>query len=101
MRPLSGIIGLIGFDRAPWRERLAVSFFGVRGIGSLYYLSFALNEEDFAGAEELWAVASLVVLILIVVHGITASPVTEKLDELREKESHTPSEAEAPAPQGA
>lgn len=86
VRPVSGITGLIGYDRAPWRERLAISFYGVRGIGSLYYLAYALNEEDFPGAEEIWALVGLVLVISILVHGITAAPVTEKLDELREQE---------------
>lgn len=84
VRPLSGAVGLLGFRRAPWRERLAISFFGVRGIGSLYYLAFALNEEEFAGARELWAVVGLVLVVSIVVHGVLASPVTKRLDEMRE-----------------
>lgn len=87
VRPVSGILGLIGFKRAPWRERLAISFLGMRGIGSLYYLSYALNEEDFSGADEIWALVALVVVISIFVHGITATPITEKLDELREQEN--------------
>jgi sodium/hydrogen antiporter len=85
VRPLSGALGLIGFSRAPWRERFAVSFFGIRGIGSFYYLAYALNEEEFPGAEELWALVGLVIVISIIVHGITAAPVTNKLDALREK----------------
>jgi NhaP-type Na+/H+ or K+/H+ antiporter len=86
IRPVAGVLGLIGFDRASWSDRLAISFFGMRGIGSFYYLSYALNEETFEGKEELWALVGLVVLISIFVHGISATPVTEKLDELREKE---------------
>lgn len=87
IRPLSGVLGLIGFNKAPWRDRLAISFFGIRGIGSLYYLSFALNEEAFEGAREIWALVGLVIVISIFVHGITGAPVMNKLDELREKVS--------------
>jgi NhaP-type Na+/H+ or K+/H+ antiporter len=87
VRPVSGILGMIGFKRAPWRERFAISFLGMRGIGSLYYLSYALNEEDFSGADETWALVALVVVISIFVHGITATPITDKLDEMREQES--------------
>ncbi|WP_224996438.1 sodium:proton antiporter [Cesiribacter sp. SM1] len=87
VRPVAGIIGLIGFKRAPWRDRLAISFYGMRGIGSLYYLSFALNEEDFEGTEEIWALVTLVVVLSIFIHGITATPVTSKLDRLREQEN--------------
>lgn len=89
VRPLAGIIGLIGFKDAPWRERLAISFFGIRGIGSLYYLSYALNEEGFTGTREIWALVSLVIVISIFVHGILAAPITSKLDKLREKKAET------------
>jgi NhaP-type Na+/H+ or K+/H+ antiporter len=73
IRPLSGVLGLIGFNKAPWRDRLAISFFGICGIGSLYYLSFALNEEAFEGAREIWALVGLVIVISIFVHGITGA----------------------------
>ena len=85
IRPASGLIGLIGF-KAPWREKLAISFFGIKGLGSLYYLSYALNKADFPGKDELWALVALVVVLSVFVHGITATPVTNKLDKLREKE---------------
>lgn len=87
VRPVSGIVGLIGFDRSPWRDRLAISFLGLRGIGSLYYLAYAMNEEDFEGLDEIWALVALVIVISIFVHGISATPITEKLDKMREKES--------------
>ncbi|WP_255709892.1 cation:proton antiporter domain-containing protein [Pontibacter harenae] len=87
IRPIAGVIGLVGFNRAPWRDRFAISFLGMRGIGSFYYLAYALNEEDFEGPEELWALVGLVVLITIFVHGISATPINEKLDEMREKEN--------------
>lgn len=84
VRPASGVLGLIGYKHAPWRERLAISFLGMRGIGSLYYLSYALNEEDFSGAEEIWALVALIVVMSIFVHGISSTPITDKLDEMRE-----------------
>lgn len=74
VRPVSGLIGLIGFAR-PWLERGVISFFGVRGIGSFYYLTHGLNEAVFSGAELIWAIVGAVVLTSIVVHGITATPV--------------------------
>lgn len=71
--------------RAPWGERVAVSFEGIRGIGCLY-LSYALIQEEFVGAEELWALVGLVLLVSIVVHGVTAAPVT--VHDWREQENH-------------
>ncbi|KYH26633.1 Na(+)/H(+) antiporter 1 [Halalkalicoccus paucihalophilus] len=78
VRPLAGIVGLVGFDR-PWSERGAIAFFGVRGIGSFYYLAHGLNEAAFADADLLWAVVGTVVLVSVVLHGITASPVMNRL----------------------
>ncbi|GAB3540539.1 cation:proton antiporter [Pontibacter brevis] len=95
IRPLAGVLGLIGFNKAPWRDRFAISFLGMRGIGSFYYLSYGLNEENFEGAEELWALVGLVVIISIFVHGISATPITEKLDEMREQENKAAQEAKA------
>ena len=75
IRPIAGWISLIGRG-LPSRERWAIAFFGIRGIGSLYYLAFALNQGDFGDAAgELWAVVSLTMLVSIAIHGVTASPV--------------------------
>ena len=65
-------------------ERGAVAFFGIRGIGSLYYLSHALNEATFAQARELWAIVALVTAGSIVIHGVTVTPVMQRLDRRRE-----------------
>lgn len=85
IRPVTGMIGLIGFDKITVKERMAISFFGIRGVGSLYYLAYGLNQYDFPGAEEIWALVAFIVIISIFVHGITATPVTGKLDELRKQ----------------
>ena len=85
VRPVAGVLGLLGFERAVWAERLAIGFYGIRGAGSLYYLSYALNSESFAGAQKLWALVGLVIVISIIVHGVTASPVTDVLDKLRQR----------------
>jgi NhaP-type Na+/H+ or K+/H+ antiporter len=79
IRPLCGIIGLAGYKKISWKERLAVSFLGIRGFGSLYYLSYAVNHQDFEGADRLWSLVILVIVISIFVHGITASPILKKL----------------------
>lgn len=73
VRPLAGYAG-IGAVKMPKVEKPAIAFFGIRGIGSLYYLSFALHEADFDGARELWAAVSVVILGSIVIHGFTAKP---------------------------
>lgn len=84
VRPIAGWLGLLGTGAARF-ERGAIAFFGIRGVGSFYYLAYATNQVDFAQAERLWGIVSLVVVISIVVHGITASPAMRRLDRLRSK----------------
>lgn len=83
VRPLAGIIGLFGFDH-PWYERAVIAFFGIRGVGSLYYLTYALNQTDIADPDVLWALIGFVVLVSIVVHGVSAPPVLDAVGRLRE-----------------
>lgn len=87
VRPLSGWIALTGGKTGP-RERTAIAFFGIRGIGSFYYLAYALEAGAFAGqAEALWAMVGLVVAMSVVLHGATASPLINRLDKLRRREA--------------
>ena len=79
VRPLSGWIGLLGSGR-PASERAVISIFGIRGIGTLYYLAYAFNHGSFDQTETLWSTASLVILLSILLHGITVSPVLDILD---------------------
>ncbi|WP_312906981.1 cation:proton antiporter [Natronosalvus caseinilyticus] len=74
VRPLAGLVGFLGSNTG-WAERGAIAFFGIRGIGSFYYLAHGLNEAAFSDADLLWALVGAVVLISIVIHGITANPV--------------------------
>ena len=74
VRPLAGIAGMLGCD-LPWAGRWAVAFLGVRGMGTLYYLSYGQNHADFEGTSVLWATASFVILVSIVVHGMAAEPI--------------------------
>ena len=79
VRPAAGLIGLIGFP-ASWRERGVVAFYGIRGVGSAYYLAYALNREAFPKPEYLWSVVGLVILLSILMHGATVTPVLRWLD---------------------
>jgi NhaP-type Na+/H+ or K+/H+ antiporter len=86
IRPVVAWFSLSG-TTTPKRERAAIAFFGIRGIGSLYYLAYALGNADFPETELLWALVAFTVVVSIVVHGTTASMVTRRLDEVREEES--------------
>ncbi|GJD98029.1 cation:proton antiporter [Methylobacterium iners] len=79
VRPLSGWLSLLG-SRRPMDERAVISFFGIRGLGTIYYLAYALNHAVFEQTELLWSTAALTILISIVLHGITVTPVLRFLD---------------------
>jgi NhaP-type Na+/H+ or K+/H+ antiporter len=70
-------------SRLPARERWAISVFGVRGMGSFYYLAFAFNHAEFDGHPRLWAIVTLVVLLSILLHGLSATGAMARLDAWR------------------
>lgn len=84
VRPLTGWLGMAGSGLRQ-REQWTIAVFGVRGIGSLYYLAFAANRAEFPEVERLWSVVGLVVLLSILLHGISAKPVMGWLDGLRRR----------------
>lgn len=75
IRPLAGLMGLIGSSKLNKVDRLVISFFGVRGLGSLFYLAYATYEHEFEHEPLIWAICLLVVTLSVFVHGITAAPV--------------------------
>lgn len=79
VRPLAGLVALVG-SGIRQDERAAISFFGIRGIGSFYYLSYAYNTEQFGELNTVFALAGFVVLTSILLHGLTAAPIMAWLD---------------------
>ncbi|MFF1272656.1 cation:proton antiporter [Streptomyces marokkonensis] len=83
VRPLTGWVAQLGTPAGP-RERLVIAFFGIRGIGSLFYLAYALGSPGFdVPAGQMWAVVTFTVLASVVLHGVSATPVISRLDRLR------------------
>lgn len=78
VRPVSAYLSLTG-TTIHWKEKLSISFFGIRGMGSVYYLAFALKEASFSGEAELWAIVAFTLLLSIFIHGLTATRVMEHL----------------------
>lgn len=73
-RPISVLLGLLG-TRTTWRIRGLTGWFGVRGIGSLYYLMYAIQHglpEPLA--LQLIQLTLIVVTLSIVLHGISVKP---------------------------
>lgn len=86
IRPLAGWAGLAKGKTGP-RERVVIAGFGVRGIGTLFYIAYALEEGSFSEGQQLWAVAGLAVAASIFLHGIAATPVMSLLDRRRREEA--------------
>jgi NhaP-type Na+/H+ or K+/H+ antiporter len=95
VRPLTGLLSMIGF-RASTSEKLTIAFFGIRGVGSFYYLAYALNHGEFAEGDRLWTIVSLVVVMSIVIHGLTVTPVMRWLDRLQGRDPDADPEPAAP-----
>lgn len=80
IRPLSVWAGLAGLHTAPMQTRL-LGWFGIRGIGSFYYVIYAVNYGSdqilHADAEKLLACIFTVIAASIVVHGVSAAPLME------------------------
>jgi NhaP-type Na+/H+ or K+/H+ antiporter len=88
VRPLAGWLSMLG-TKLRQRERWAIAVFGVRGIGSFYYLAFAFNHSTFAGEKSLWRLIALVVLLSILLHGLSAKHVMAWLDRWRGHRAQT------------
>ena len=84
-RPVSVFIGLLG-THTSWPVRGMVGWFGVRGIGSLYYLMYAIQHglpEDLA--VDLVGLTLITVTLSIVVHGISVKPLMNRFLRHRER----------------
>lgn len=74
VRPLSVMLGMVG-SGAPWRMRGLIGWFGVRGIGSLYYLMYVIQHGLPQALSLQFIQLTLVVITLsIVVHGVSVKP---------------------------
>ncbi len=86
VRPVAGLLAMIGSGQ-PWRERLLLAFLGIRGVGSVYYLAYGINHGEFGDSERIWAVVGFIILVSILVHGVTATPLLDRLTRRREAQA--------------
>ena len=75
VRPLSVWIGMAGSSTSGLQREL-LAWFGVRGIGSVYYLMFAETHELYDGfTERLLGLVLTTIAVSIVVHGVSVTPI--------------------------
>jgi sodium/hydrogen antiporter len=85
-RPVSVMLGLLGSDSS-MRVRGITGWFGVRGIGSIYYLMFAINHGLPKNlAQDMIQITIVVVMMSIVIHGTSTKPLFDKFWPKRKQE---------------
>jgi len=76
VRPITCWLALLGTD-LDRRQRLVTAAFGIRGVGSVYYLAHAGVEDEIPALDRLWAVTIFVICLSLVVHGAFAKRAVE------------------------
>jgi NhaP-type Na+/H+ or K+/H+ antiporter len=90
IRPVAGYLSFLGHRTQvgakglDHRERLVVAFFGVRGVGSVYYVAYAAGAASFPELRWVWSTVGFTIALSVLLHGILATPVMRRLDRLRD-----------------
>lgn len=79
-RPLPAWLALRGDTRLTPHDKAVIGFFGIRGIGSLYYTAYALSHADFGVDAWVWGTIALAITTSVVIHGIAATPALDWLE---------------------
>lgn len=83
VRPLSVVLSLCG-EKVHRVQRLLMAWFGIRGIGSLYYLMFSLQYEWPAPYKDrIMSMVLTAIAVSVMVHGISATPLMDRYYERR------------------
>ncbi len=80
IRPAAAWLALIN-SKIKNKEKWAIGFFGIKGLGSVFYLSFGFHEFNFEHQDQLWAIVALTILLSIVMHGFSATTVMKKISK--------------------
>lgn len=77
IRPLAGFISLTRTGLSK-EKKWIISFYGIRGIGSIYYLLYAFYHADFEQSRQLLALVAVIIILSVFIHGLSARPVMRK-----------------------
>jgi NhaP-type Na+/H+ or K+/H+ antiporter len=82
------IVLSFGFFKLDFVSRLFIAWFGPRGIASILYILVAVHSlGGIKGHEEIFAVASLTILLSIILHGLSAQPLATLYSEKHKAET--------------
>ncbi len=85
IRPAAVYIGLLG-SAVKGPQRRLMAWFGIRGIGSLYYLLYAISHKiEPALAQQLLSVTVAVVVASVVAHGVSVTPLMKRYETRKEE----------------
>jgi NhaP-type Na+/H+ or K+/H+ antiporter len=86
IRPIAAL-PLFSIGRFSRAEFGAVAWFGIRGIGSVYYLMFAINSGALNQelAQRLSSLTLTILLLSILAHGVSVNPLLERYNRSRPK----------------
>jgi NhaP-type Na+/H+ or K+/H+ antiporter len=62
-------------------QRAMMAWFGIRGIGSLYYLAYALNHGLTENVPEMVGLTFSVVALSILAHGVSSQPLLKLYEQ--------------------
>ena len=80
IRPVAVAIGLLGTDAQPAQRRL-MAWFGIRGIGSLYYLLYAISHGiEVPLARQLLSITLAVIVTSVIAHGVSVTPLMKRYE---------------------
>ena len=80
VRPVAVYVGLLGTPVKGSQRRL-MGWFGIRGIGSLYYLLYAINHDiERALAHQLLSITLAVIVASVVAHGVSVTPLMKRYE---------------------
>ncbi|MDO8717651.1 MAG: cation:proton antiporter [Polaromonas sp.] len=80
IRPVAVYIGLLGAPVENTHRRM-MAWFGIRGIGSLYYLLYAISHDiEPALAKRLLSITLAVIVASVIAHGISVTPLMTRYE---------------------
>ncbi|TYB86780.1 sodium:proton antiporter [Oceaniovalibus sp. ACAM 378] len=80
IRPVSAWIALMKTGLGQ-RDRAVISVYGVRGIGSIYYLCYAGSHMEFTNETQLWSLVGLVILLSTILHGFSVGWAMDQVND--------------------
>ena len=80
IRPLSAWLSLYRTTLVG-HNRTVVACYGIRGIGSIYYMAYASTHFDLTNDSALWSVSVFTILVSAIIHGLSAGLVMERVTD--------------------